>query len=183
MSIAANASGSSSSSVVGAACLFASSWSPLLRPAHHIFMKNLTALASLIMSLCLFGCSRETAGLVPRTAAKLETSEFNLEHTTPSGVKCYVREITRETAAAIPPDSRDGHFLEKHKQPYLQVFVCNARIVDLRAIKEGEWPLNTQQASDVFAWGVKRGMAADGADKEQEATAKMRGISLGQRYY
>src|SRR5262249_39476712 len=155
-----------------AAFLFASPWTT------HTFMKNLTALASLITSLFLLACSRESAGLVPRAAAKLEASEFRLEHTTPSGVKCYVREITRETANTISADSRDGHFLEKHKQPYLQVFVCNARIVDLRAIKEGEYPLNTQQANDVFAWGVKRGMAADGADKEQEATAKMRGISL-----
>ena len=150
-------------------------------------MKKLTLITSFITSLCIFGCSNDgskPASLVPRTAAKLETSpEFKLEHTTPSGVKCYVREITRETAATIAPDSRDSHFLEKHKQPYLQVFVCNDRIVDLRAIKEGDYPLNTQQANDVFAWGVKRAMAADGADKEQEATAKMRGISLGQRYY
>jgi hypothetical protein len=149
-------------------------------------MKKLTLIASLVMSLCLFGCCNDGgkgAGLVPRTAAKLEASEFKLEHTTPSGIKCYVREITRETAATIVPDSRDSHFLEKHKQPYLQVFVCNDRIVDLRAMKEGDSTLSTQQANDVFAWGVKRAMAADGADKEQEAAAKRTGISLGQRYY
>jgi hypothetical protein len=150
-------------------------------------MKKLTLIASLITSLCLLSCSNDggkAAGLVPRTAAKLKASpDFKLEHTTPSGVKCYVREITRETAATIAADSRDSHFLEKHKQPYLQVFVCNDRIVDLRAMKEGDSTLNTQQANDVFAWGLKRAMAADGADKEQEATAKMRGISLGQRYY
>jgi hypothetical protein len=150
-------------------------------------MKKLTLIASLIMSLCIFSCSNaggNAAGLVPRSAAKLAASpDFKLEHTTPSGVKCYVREITRETANTIAPDSRDSHFLEKHKQPYLQVFVCNDRIVDLRSIKEGEWPLNTQQANDVFAWGVKRGLAADGADKEQEAAVKRTGISLGQRYY
>src|SRR6185436_6005119 len=113
-------------------------------------MKKLTVIASLVTSLSLFGCSNDGGkgpGLVPRTAAKLAASpEFKLEHTTPSGVKCYVREITRETAATIAPDSRDSHFLEKHKQPYLQVFVCNDRIVDLRAMKEGESTLNTQQA-------------------------------------
>jgi hypothetical protein len=149
-------------------------------------MKKLTLIASLITSLCLLSCSNDggkAAGLVPRMVAKLEASEFKLEHTTPSGIKCYVREITRETAATIAPDSRDSHFLEKHKQPYLQVFVCNDRIVDLRAMKEGDSTLNTQQANDVFAWGVKRGLAADGADKEQEAAVKRTGISLGQRYY
>jgi hypothetical protein len=73
--------------------------------------------------------------------------------------------------------------LEKHKQPYLLVFVCNNRIVDLRATKEGGSTLSIEQYNDVTRFGMKRAMAADGADKEQEATAKMRGISLGQRYY
>jgi hypothetical protein len=150
-------------------------------------MKKLTLIASLITSLCLLGCSNDggkAAGLVPRTAAKLAASpEFKLEDTTPTGVKCYVREITRETAKTIAPDSRDSHFLEKHKQPYLLVFVCNNRIVDLRAMKEGDSTLSIEQYNDVTRFGVKRAMAADGADKEQEATAKMRGISLGQRYY
>jgi len=139
------------------------------------------------MSLCLFGCSDEAgkaAGLVPRTAAKLAASpDFKLEDTTPSGVKCYVREITRETANTIAPDCRDSHFLEKHKQPFLLVFVCNNRIVDLRATKEGGSTLTIEQYNDVTRFGMKRAMAADGADKEQEATAKLRGVSLGQRYY
>ena len=150
-------------------------------------MKKLTLIASLIISFCLLSCSNDdgkTAGLVPRTAAKLAASpDFKLENTTPSGVKCYVQEITRETANTIAADSRDSHFLEKHKQPYLLVFVCNNRIVDLRAMKEGDSTLTIEQYNDVTRFGVKRAMAADGTDKEQEATAKMRGISLGQRYY
>jgi len=150
-------------------------------------MKKLTLIASLITSFCLLSCSNDdgkTAGLVPRTAAKLAASpDFKLEDTTPTGVKCYVREITRDTVATIGPDSRDGHFLERHKQSYLLVFVCNNRIVDLRAMKEWDSTLSIEQYNDVTRFGVKRAMAADGADKEQEATAKTRGISLGQRYY
>jgi hypothetical protein len=148
-------------------------------------MKKPTLIASLVISLCLFGCSKGgKAGLVPGTAADLAASpEFKLEHTTPSGVKCYIREITREVAATIAADSRDGHFLEKHKQPYLQVFVCNDKIVDVRALKEGNRALNTQQATDVFAWGVKRAMAADGADKAMDAEAQRRSIQLGQPRY
>jgi hypothetical protein len=150
-------------------------------------MKKLTLIASLIASLSLLGCSNDdhkAAGLVPRTAAKLAASpDFKLEHTTPTGVKCYVREITRETANSITPDGRDSHFLERHKQPYLLVFVCHNRIVDLRAMKEGDSTLSIEQYNDVTRFGVKRAMAADGSDKEQEATAKMRGISLGQSYY
>ena len=95
----------------------------------------------------------------------------------------YVREITREMANTIVTDSRDSHFLEKHKQPYLLVFVCNDKIVDVRALKEGNRALNTQQAIEITAWGTKRGMAADGTDKAMEAEARRRAIHLGQSYY
>jgi hypothetical protein len=151
--------------------------------AQLVDMKKPILIVSLVISLALFGCS-EGGGLVPRTAGELAASpEFKLEHTTPSGVKCYVREITREMANTIPADSRDSHFLEKHKQPYLQVFVCNEKIVDVRALKEGNRALNTQQAMEMTAWGTKRGMAADGVDKAMEADAVRRSIHLGQRYY
>jgi len=146
-------------------------------------MKKPTLIASLVISLCLFGCSKGgKAGLVPSRAAELAASpEFKLENTTPSGVKCYVREITPEIAATIAADSRDSHFLEKHQQPYLLVFVCNDQIVDMK--EPGNRALNAQQASDMFAWGVKRAMAADGADKAQDAAAKRTGIQLGQPRY
>jgi len=112
-------------------------------------MKKPTLIASLLISLCLFGCSKGgKTGLVPSTAADLAASpEFKLEHTTPSGVKCYVREITREIAATIAADSRDSHFLEKHTQPYLLVFVCNDRIVDQRENDIGKGMINAQQAA------------------------------------
>lgn len=139
-------------------------------------MKTPVLIASLLISLFLFGCSREggKAGLVPRKAAEVAASpDFNLEYTTPSGVKCYVREITREVANTIAADSRDSHFFRRHKQSYLEVFVCNDRIVDLQA---GDQSLSAQQFGDTMAWGVKRAMAADGADKEQEAAAKRRAL-------
>lgn len=145
-------------------------------------MKKPTLIASLVISLCLFGCSKGgKGGLVPSTVADLAASpEFKLEHTTPSGVKCYVREITPEIAATIAADSRDSHFLEAHKPPYLLVFVCNDKIVDLRENNIGKGMINAQQASDMFAWGMKRAMAADGADKAMDAEAQRRSIQLGQ---
>src|SRR5262245_28008517 len=100
-------------------------------------MRNPILIAPLVISLCWLGCSKkagEAGGLVPGTAADLAASpDFTLEHTTPNGVQCYVREITREIAKEIPANSRDRHFLEQHKEPFLAVFVCNDRIVDMKA--------------------------------------------------
>src|SRR5258708_25878516 len=44
--------------------------------------------------------------------------DFKLEHTTESGLKCYVRELTPEIAGTIAHDSRDHHFFEDRSEEH-----------------------------------------------------------------
>jgi hypothetical protein len=128
------------------------------------------------------GCSKEggssgkAKGLVPDTAAELTASpEFKLEHTTESGVKCYVRELTPEVAGAIASDSRDHHFFEERKHPYLVVFVFNEKIVDMKEVNAENPVFTSQQSSEVFAWASQRAMKADEMDKQVEEMLRKAG--------
>ena len=142
-------------------------------------MKIPTLIVLLVVCLCLPGCSKgggssgKAKGLVPGTVAELAASaEFKLEHTTESGVKCYVRELTPEVVGGIAPDSRDHHFLEERKHPYLVVFVCTDKIVDMKEVSAENPVYTAKQSSEVFAWGAQRGMKTDEMDKQVEEMLK-----------
>jgi len=128
-------------------------------------MKTPTLIVSLSTALCILGCSKEggsfgkAKGIVPPTAAEIAAiPEFKLEHTTKSGVKCYVRQITPEVARSITENSPDHRFLEDHKQPYLLVIVYNDKIIDLTSDDIG---LSTEQGLEVAAWSMAKTMSED----------------------
>src|SRR6185295_5415322 len=105
-------------------------------------MKIPTILVSLTAMLCLLGCSKEGGAsgkskrLIPATAAEIAAStDYKLDHTTKSGIKCYVREISPEVARSITEDSPDHPFLADGEKPYLLVVVFNVKICDLTAEK------------------------------------------------
>jgi hypothetical protein len=145
-------------------------------------MKIPTLIVSLVTALCIVGCSKEggssgkAKGLVPATVAELTASpDFKLEHTTESGIKCYVRELTPEVASTIAEDSRDDHFLERRKRPYLFVVVLDGKMVDFTEISAENPVFNTQQSGEVFAWGASRSLKADDFDKELQEMLKKAG--------
>jgi hypothetical protein len=127
-------------------------------------MKIPTLIVSLVTALCIVGCSKEGSsgkakGIVPATAAEVAAiPEFKLEHTTKSGVKCYVRQITPEVARTITEKSPDYDYLEDREQPYLLVIVYNDKIIDLAAENSG---LTTEQGLEVAAWSMKKTMSED----------------------
>lgn len=142
-------------------------------------MKIPTLIVSLVIALCFVGCSKEggasgkTKGLVPATVAELLASpDFKLEHTTESGLKCYVRELTPEVASTIAADSRDHHFFENRKRPYLFVIVLDGKMVDFTEISAENPVFNTKQTSEVFAWAGSRALKADDFDKEMQEMLK-----------
>jgi hypothetical protein len=120
-------------------------------------MKTPIILVSLLSSLCLAGCSGNAGPsprLVPATAAEVMASpEFRLAHTTRSGIRCYVREISPEIARAIPQNSPDRAFLADDEKPYLLVVVREGRIVDLTAAETG---LSTREGLEVATYSMKR---------------------------
>jgi len=127
-------------------------------------MKIPSLAASLLVAVCLIGCSKsggKAKGMVPATAAELAAiPEFKLEHTTKSGVKCYVREISAEVAKTITERSPDHPFLsdENPDKPYLLVVVNNGKICDLTAEDSG---LTMEQGLEVSAWAIGKLLAED----------------------
>lgn len=145
-------------------------------------MKIPSFIVSLVTAICVVGCSKEggssgkAKGLVPTTVAELAASpDFKLEHTTESGVKCYVRELTPEAAGTIAKDSRDQHFFEDRKHPYFLVFVCNDKIVDMKEVSAENPVFTTKQSSEIFSWGMEKAMKADEADKQMQEMLKQVG--------
>jgi hypothetical protein len=139
-------------------------------------MKTPTLFVTLITALCFLGCSKEggstgkAKGIVPATAAEIAAlPEFKLEHTTKSGVKCYVRQITPEVARTITEESPDHRFLEDREPPYLLVIVYNDKIIDLTADDPG---LTTEQGFEVAAWSIKKTLSED---KEMQEMLKKAG--------
>lgn len=98
-------------------------------------MKALLIL-SLFATLCVIGCSKEggsSRALVPATGEKVMASpDYKLEHTTKSGIKCYVRPLTPEVARAITADNRDHQFLQGDEKTsfYLLVPLRDGKIMD-----------------------------------------------------
>jgi hypothetical protein len=99
-------------------------------------MKTPLLIVSVMTVLCLLGCSKEggkSQGLVPATGAKvMASSDYKLEHTTKSGIKCYVRALTPEVGRSITPDNRDHQFLQGDEKTffYLLVPIRDGKIMD-----------------------------------------------------
>ena len=107
------------------------------------------------MAMCCFvGCSEEDSAsssssskssgkskrLVPTTAAEVMAStDYKLEHTTKSGIKCYVRPLTPEIAKSISEDSPDHEFLNGDDDGpfYFLVLIRNGKIIDTEAATAG----------------------------------------------
>lgn len=102
-------------------------------------MKTPLFIFSLIATLCVIGCSKEggTSGkskaLVPATGAQVMASpDYKLEHTTKSGIKCYVRPLSPEVARTITANNRDHQFLQGDEKTffYLLVPLRDGKIMD-----------------------------------------------------
>lgn len=107
-------------------------------------MRTQTLIVSLAALLSLLGCSKQAKlpRQVPATVAELEASpDFKLEHTTKSGIKCYVRYLTPEVADAIDEDNPDFPFLlfsgGEVEKPFLVAVVYKDRVVACDAKDSG----------------------------------------------
>jgi hypothetical protein len=121
-----------------------------------------TIIVSLIAALCLIGCSKEggsstkTKRLVPATAAEVMASpDYKLEHTTKSGLKLYVRELTPEIAKPITVDSPDYEFLQGDEQSpyYFLVLIRDGKIIDTDAADDN---LKPADAGEIMGFTMKR---------------------------
>jgi len=121
-----------------------------------------TIIVSLVATLCLFGCSNEGGSstkakrLVPGTAAEVVASpDYKLEHTTRSGLRLYVRELTPEIAKTITGDSPDYEFLQGDEQSpyYFLVLVRDGKIIDTEAATDG---LKPEDAGEIMGFTMKR---------------------------
>jgi hypothetical protein len=124
-----------------------------------LFMKKTTVIASLIVMLCFIGCSPEgsssgnSAHLVPPTAAKVMASpDYKLEHTTESGIKCYVRPLAPELARTISVDNPYFEFLKGDDTSpyYLLVLVRNGKLLDKEAAAGGAMTETDEQEVESF---------------------------------
>ena len=122
-----------------------------------------TIIVSLIATLCLVGCSKEGSAsgeakrLVPATAAEVMASpNYKLEHTTKTGIKLYVRELTLEIAKTITVDSPDHEFLNGDEQShyYLLVMVRDGKIIDTEAATAGA--LKAEETGEIMGFTTKR---------------------------
>lgn len=109
-------------------------------------MKELTLVLSVVAMLCLIGCSKEGGSsskhkrLVPKTAAEVMAStDYKLEHTTKSGIQCYVRPLTPEIAKTVSEDSPDHGYLygDDDSPYYFLVLIRNGKIIDDEAASAG----------------------------------------------
>ena len=115
-------------------------------------MKTHAIVASLVAMLCFVGCSKEGGSssksskskrLVPATAAEvIASSDYKLEHTTKSGIQCYVRPLTPEIAKTVSEDSPDYEFLngDEVSPYYFLVLIRNGKIIDADAAEGAMTP-------------------------------------------
>ena len=113
-----------------------------------------TIIVSLIATLCLVGCSKEGGGastkgkrLVPATAAEVMASpDYKLEHTTGSGLRLYVRELTPEIANTIYTASPDFEFRQgnPYSPYYFLVLIRDGKIID----RDAQFPLRDGEVID-----------------------------------
>jgi hypothetical protein len=114
----------------------------------------------LIALLAVIGCSKESGAsgssknLVPATGAKVMASpDFKLEHTTKSGIKCYVRPLTPEVGRTITPDNRDHQFLQGDEKSYfyLLVPIRDGKIMDGEAAE-----VSMTDGTEIMSFTAKR---------------------------
>jgi hypothetical protein len=138
-------------------------------------MKIPTIIISLIIAVGLLACSKQgdsttsedgsaasvsspkSKSLVPATAADVVASpDYKLEHTTKSGIQCYVRPLTPEIAKSVHDDSRDEEFLngEDTSAPYFLVLIRNGKIIDTEAATDGA--MTGSESGEVMGFIVKR---------------------------
>jgi major membrane immunogen (membrane-anchored lipoprotein) len=126
-------------------------------------MKIRTIIVSLTATLCLVGCSKDggssskTKRLVPATAAEVTaSSDYKLEHTTKTGIKLYVRELTPAIAKTITEDSPDHEFLNGDDQSayYFLVMIRDGKIVDTDAATAGA--LKPEDTGEIMGFTMKR---------------------------
>lgn len=135
-----------------------------------------TIIVSLIVMFCFIGCTPDDSSinsmlLVPTTAAKVVASpNYKLEHTTESGIKCYVRPLTPEFARAISMDSPDFEFLKGDdiNPYYLLVLIRNGKILDKEAVAGGAMTETDEQEVESFV--AKRDPNAPGTPGETKET-------------
>jgi hypothetical protein len=147
-------------------------------------MNMRTILVSLVVTLCVIGCSKDGGPsvkqqLVPGTVAELETSpDFKLDYTTKGGIKCYMRPVTAKVADAIPENSPDYKFLIQGQKPYLLAIAYQGEVVTLDSLDsrlrqpDGQF---TEEGKEIFAYalkGVSRAMADEMKSLKREATGK-----------
>ena len=127
------------------------------------FMKIPTILVALVATCCFIGCSNEDSSpgnsmlLVPPTAAKvIAATGYTLEHTTESGIKCYVRPLTPEIARTITVDNPDFEFLhgDDVSPYYLLVLIRNGKIIDTEAAAHGA--MSAAEGDEVASFVAKR---------------------------
>lgn len=115
-----------------------------------------------ILTLVLVGCSKESGKsskrLVPATgAAVIASPDFKLEHTTKSGIKCYVRPLTLEVGRAITPNNQDHPFLQGDEEEgfYLLVPIRGDKIMDGEAAE-----MNPADSVEIMTFTVNKSKAA-----------------------
>lgn len=141
-------------------------------------MKTHAIIVSFIVMLCFIGCSKEGGGssaktkrLVPATAAEVMASpDYKLEHTTKTGIKLYVRELTPEIAKTIGFDSPDHEFLQGDDQSpyYFLVMIRDGKIIDTEAAGAGA--LKAEETGELMGFMMKRNKGFQ--DMMKEATKK-----------
>jgi hypothetical protein len=116
----------------------------------------------LIGILTVVGCSKEggksSRRLVPATgAAVMASPDCKLEHTTKSGIKCYVRPLTPEVGRAITPDNQDHPFLQGDEEEgfYLLVPIRGDKIMDGEAAE-----MNPADSVEIMTFTVNKSKAA-----------------------
>ena len=124
-------------------------------------MKTATIMVSLIATMGLVSCSKETAAkpkrIVPATAAEITVSpDYKLEHTTKSGIKCYVRSLTPDLGKSIAINSPDYEFLNGEDQNayYFLVLIRNDKIIDAESAAAGA--MTASDGSEVLTFVIKR---------------------------
>ena len=142
-----------------------------------LLMKKPTIIISAIAMFCFIGCSpagnssSNSMLLVPPTAAKVVASpSYKLEHTTESGIKCYVRPLTTEFARTISMDSPDFEFLKGDDTSpyYLLVLIRNGKIIDKEAASGGA--LSEADTQEIESFVAKRDPDAPDAPEAPKET-------------
>lgn len=107
-------------------------------------MRITIAFRTVIIALCLVGCSSEgdlseAKRLVPTKASEVTGSpDYKFERTTKSGIQCYIRHLSPEVVASIPAESPDREYLTTGKEPCFVVPIRNDKIVKLSKEESAE---------------------------------------------